>query len=592
MRKLYPEILLFALVAPALVLAVPARVEAVTKVNGALTLEETYASGPAGSTNLLEGGINLSIQPQTRKNLQSRFNIPVRFVLAGEDKDFQTSPVGNFTFDLAGDWYNANLQYGRTVTVNSTAEFIDSTASRGALALFVPDLPRLSTSFSRTESTSAGLTTTVDNLSIFSDYRYKWLNFRGGYSFSQRSSVNQRPTASSSAQFGMGGSYMVLPKTTLSFDYNFSRFVSELTTGADNVTLSHAFRLAADSRPFEWLGLSGNFSKNITAFESGSTDQQFAEGTASLFPWRSLRFSASLGNRSFDDAEQSRSVTFTRVEAAFTRELLEKVNLGLNVSRSYENDPSQGDNIRDSFGLNTVMDLTSRISLRANLNVSRNENNRFISSKIYDASGTLADRDALAADPSRNLQPGFVFYDTVNSDLYTLVTPDNPATPAPDAVWSAPVHFDLATEQFSVSKNVQINMIPTDKTVMVFSYNSNASSESLDLARIGNQSLNGSITHSANRRTNYSLAGTASFPELGTATYAGSATMSYRFYRNHKLSMGYSRQISASKSSDSLSATLGLALRKRTAMDLIFSTSELFKENETYFIKFRFSKAF
>lgn len=589
MKRVCHKKVAFALVAPVLVFAVPVRVEAITRVNGNFTLEETYASGPGGNSNLLEGGINFDIVPQTKKNLRSRFSFPLRFSIAESLNTVHATPVGNFAVDLGGQWYNLNLQYGRTATVSSTAELTDSTTSRAALSLTLPDLPQLITSYSKSASTTGGITTESDTVSLFSDYRYKWLGVRGGYAASERSSGNSAPLQSSSLLFGIGGNYEVLPRTSLTADYDFNRSISEFTDGGEAVTAAHAYRVNADSRPLEWFGLGGNFTRNVNDVDGGSTTQQFTEMTATLYPSSNLRFSAASGKRSFDDLQKQREVTFTTVGANYNDRLLEKVQLGANLSRSYEKDPGQGDNLRDNLGLNVIMDLTPRISMRGSINVNRNENEEFVSAKRFDAAGTLADRDALAADPAGKLQPGFIFFDTVNGDLYTLLVPLDPLTSVP-AVWSLPTH--LVIEQFSVNKNLQVNMTPTDRTGLVFSYASNASSESLDIAKLGNQSFNGSFTYAANRRTSYSLSGTATFPESGNSAYSGTATMSYRFFRRHQLNLSYARQASAGKTTDTASGTLGLALRKKTGLEFVFSSSQLLEADQRYFVKVRFIKTF
>lgn len=589
MKRVCHKKVAFALVAPVLILAVPLRVEAITKVNGNFTLEETYASGPAGNSNLLEGGINLDIMPQTKKNLRSRFSFPLRFSISDSANAVHATPVGNFAVDLGGQWYNLNLQYGRTATVSSTAELTDSTTSRAALSLSLPDLPQLIASYSKTESTTGAMTTETDTVSLFSDYRYKWLGVRGGYAGNGRSSGNSAPLQSSSLLFGIGGNHEVLPRTTLSADYDFNRSASAVTDGKDTVTTTNAFRVNADSRPLSWFGLGGNFSRNVTDFVGGNTEQQFTEFTATVYPSSNLRFSASSGNRSFNDLQKQREVTYTTVGAAYNDRLLEKVQLGVNLSRSYERDPGQGDNVRDNLGLNLIADLAPRISVRGSVNVNRNENEEFISAKRYDAAGTLADRDTMAADPAGNLQPGFIFFDTVNSDLYTLLVPLDPLTSIP-AVWSLPAH--LVMEQFSVSKNIQVNMIPTDKTGLVFSYASNASSDTLDLAKVGNQSLNGSFTYAPNRRTSYSLSGNATLSESGSTAYSGTATMSYRFFRRHQMNLSYARQSAAGKTSDTASGTLGLALRKKTGLEIVFSSAQFLEEDQRYFVKVRFIKNF
>lgn len=588
MKQLCPHILVL-LTVPVLFLALPLRVAAMTRVTGNFSLAETYASGPGGNSSLLEGGFNLDVMPQTKKNLRSRFTLPLRFTIADNGNAVRSSPAGIFAVDLGGEWYNLNLQYGRTATVSSTAELTETTTSRAAFSLMPPDLPRLYASYAKTESSTGGTSTETDAISLFSDYRYKGLNVRGGYNVSERTSGTSPPVSSSSFLFGSGGTVEILPRTSLSADYDFNRSASELSSGGETITTANAFRVNADSRPVEWAGLGGNYSRNITKYESGTSDQQFVELTASLYPAPSLRFFGSVGERTFNDVQQQRNVTFTTLGASFSDRLLEKLQVGVNVARSYEKDPGQGDNTRDNLGLNMIMDLTPRIAVRTNFSVSRNENTEFISAKRFDASGTLAERDTLAVAPAANLPVCFIFFDTVNNDLYTLLVPFDPLTSAP-AVWSLPTH--LVSEQFSVSKNIQVNMIPTDKTSLAFSYASNASADTLDIVEIGSQSLNGSLTYTPNRRTSYSLSGTTSLPEGGSAAYSATGSMSYRFYRRHQMNLSYARQFSAGKSTDTVSGTLAFVLRKRAGLDILFSSSQPFADDQSYFIKVGFTKSF
>lgn len=592
-RRLPIPVLALAALLP--VMSLPPPAAAMTRVSGSFTLEESYAAGPEGGVNLVEGGVNFDIIPQTKKNLRSRFSFPVRFSFSDREKTSQTTPSGDFALDMGGDWYNLNLQYGRTATVSSTAELTDATTTRAALAVTLPELPSLSSSYSETETTSSGATRATNTLSLFSDYRYQWLNFRGGYA-STETTGGAATSQSSSLLYGMGGSYEILPRTTLSADYDFNGSTSEATvatggagTGTETETTSTAFRVSADSRPLEWFSLGGSFTKNASDFEAGGTSQQFTEVTAGLTPAAGLRLSASLSTRNFNDIQQEREVTARTFSATYNGQMLEKVQLGMNASRSYESDPGQGDNIRDNLGLNMIMDLTPRIAVRANFNINRNENGEFVSAKRFDAAGTLAERDALAADPARTLSPGFIFFDSANNDLYTLVSPFDQATATP-AVWSLPTH--LLTEQFSVSKNIQMNMIPTDRTSLTLSYSSSAAADMLEIVALGNQSFNGSFTYSPNRRTNYSLSGTATLPERGNTAFSAAGTMSYRLFRGHQLNLSYARQSSAGRSSDNLSGTLGLALRKRTALDIVFAASQPFATEMRYFIKLRFTKSF
>lgn len=573
----------------ALPFAFSGNAEAVTRVNGNFSLEETYASGPEGSTNALEGGVNLDITPQTRKNLRSRFTLPLRFSISDSGNTQRLAPAGMFAVDLGGESYNVNLQYGRTVTVSSTAELTDSTTSRAAFSLLLPDLPKLFASYSNTESTTGATTTDTDSFSLFSDYRYQWLTVKGGYSASGRSSGGTAPLHSSSLLFGMGANHEVLPRTSLSADYDFSRSSSDAAGADATVNLTHAFRMNMDSRPLAWFGLSGNFTSTVTDFNRESSEQRFTEFSATLYPYHSLRFYGTVGERSFNDLDTPRKVSFTTLGAGYSDRLFDKVQLGASLSRSMEEDLSQGKNQRDNMGINLVTDLTPLISVRGSLSVNRNGNEQFVSAKRFDADGTIAERDALAADPTANLPPGFIFFDAVNGDLYTLLIPFDPLTSGP-AVWSLPVH--LVTEQFSVSKNVQVNMTPTDKTVVAVSYTSNAASDSLDLGKAGSQSLNGSLTYAATRRASYSLSGTAGIPEVGDVTYSGTATMAYRFIRRHQMNLGYSRQSAAGKIADTASGSFTFALRKNAGLELLFAVSQLFEQDQRYFIKARFTTSF
>jgi len=558
-------------------------------VNGNFSLEETYASGPEGSTNALDGGVTFDIMPQTRKNLRSRFTLPLRFSISDAGSSQRLTPAGVFAVDLGGESYNVNLQYGRTVTVSSTAELTDSTTSRAAFSLFLPDLPKLFASYSNTEATTGATTTDTDSFSLFSDYRYQWLTVKGGYSASGRSSGGTAPLHSSSLLFGIGASHEVLPRTSLAADYDFSRSSSDVTGAEATVNLTHAFRINMDSRPLPWLGFAGNVTSTVTDFNEASSEQRFADLSATLYPYHSLRFYATIGERSFNDLDTPRKVSFTTVGAGYSDRLLENVQLGASLSRSMEKDVSQGENQRDNLGVNLVANLTPRISVRGSLSVSRNGNEQFVSAKRFDAAGTIAERDALAADTAANLQPGFIFFDAVNGDLYTLLIPFDPLT-STAAVWSLPVH--LVTEQFSVSKNIQVNMSPTDKVGLALSYTSNAASDNFDLAKVGSQSLNGSLTYAATSRASYSLSGTAGLPEAGSATYSGTATMAYRFIRRHQMNLGYSRQSAAGQTTDTASGSLALALRKNAGLDLLFAVSQLFEQDQRYFIKARFTTNF
>jgi hypothetical protein len=236
--------------------------------------------------------------------------------------------------------------------------------------------------------------------------------------------------------------------------------------------------------------------------------------------------------------------------------------------------------VSDNFGLNSTMDLTSRVSLRLNMSVNRSEQRTFVSTKQFDASGTLSDRAAFDNRPA-----GFTFLDVVNNDLYTKLS-------ATIGDWSASVHIEPITRQYSVNKSLQISAIPTDKTGLTLYYSSSASSDSLDIGKIGNQSLNGTLTYQPNRRTSYGLSGTVSLPQEGKSSYSATGTMSYLFNRGHQLSLNYGTRQSGGRSEDTFSGSLGLSFRKRTRVEMTYSTTNPFKENRTNLYTVRFGKSF
>jgi hypothetical protein len=581
----YYDFLLIMFIAGVLILAIPRQGVAITRWNGVFFVEDTYAEGPEGSNNLFQGGVNLEIRPPTKKQLQAVFNLRLNYTAVDGKSLWNFSPIGDLSLHLSGDGYDLNLQHNRFATLTTAAELVETSTSRAGLALFPGNLPSLITSYSTTETIFRNTETRNDSFSLFSDYKYEWMNFRGGYSRQERKSDNQSPIGSYSVFFGFGGSYEILPKTTLSGDFDINRFASESTVGAGTASVGKAFRIGALTRPVQWLDLSGSFTKDINDFESESsavtsTSNQYADLTAGLYPFDGLRISTTAGNRQFDDIDKRRSIDFTTIGATFLHRLQEKIQLGLNASRTHETDPEQGKNIRDNFGLNSVMDLTDRASLRLNINIGRSEFPTFVSTRDFNASGTLADRASFDDRPA-----GFTFFDTVNNDLYTKLS-------AALGDWSAPQHIEPVTETFSVNKSAQLNMIPTDKTILILFYSANASSDELDLSAIDSQNLSGSLSYQPNRSTSYSLSGTATLPKGGNESYSGTASMAYRFYHGHQASLSYGRSISAGKTSDNTSGAFRFMLRKRTTLDILYSISQLFKDEQGSFIRVRFSKSF
>jgi len=553
---------------------------AVTRVSGNYFLEETEASGPQGSTSLTAGGVNFNIEPQTTKNLHLRFGVPLSFEIRDGERNWRTSPVGNFTVDMAGDWFTLNLQHGRFVTINSAAQLTESATSNAAYTLAVPDLPRLSLSYIKTETATGGVSSEVETYSAFSDYRYKWMNFRAGQSTSTSVSGSSAPSRYSSLLLGLGGSYEILPMTVLSFDEDFNRYVTG-SSGYDGTTSTmNTLRLGANSRPFEWLFLGAGFVETENRYESGSADEQTTDLSASVNPSRNLTLSTSTGNRRFTDAGARRSVDYTSMGAAFSDKVTETIRLGLNASRSYNSDPSQGKDISDNYGVNALMDVAPGLSAVAAIGVSRSENRQFVSAKGYDATGTLVERAQYDDRPA-----GFTFFDIVNNDLYTknsLAFGD----------WSLPMHVEPVTKRNGVTKTVQVNMTPTDKTGMSISYSTNYSSDTLDLTATGSRTWRGFLTWTPNRRVNIGVYGTRSVSETGSRANASSTSLSYRFFRGHQLSMNYSRQESVGTAVETYSGSLGLTLGRRTNMQIVYAVTQPGKEDETTFLKAGISQSF
>lgn len=567
------------LIIPVLILISPGSGEAVSRVNGNISVEKVFTSGQQESPEVLTGGVDLEIIPATRK-FRTRFIIPLQFSMVDGETTFNAFPVGNFGVDFTGDMYNINLQYGRFATVSNTAQLTEVSNSRIGFSLFIPELPRVNTSLFRTEVSESGRTSKVDSVTLFSNYQYKWLNFKGGATLSEKSATDSANISSSTFFVGMGGSYEILPRTTIFANYDFNFFSTDTNTGVSK-SITNTFRTGFDSRPVEWLGLAGNYTDSITTHESGPNDDQQSMGiTSKLFLPGKLQISPSVEANSFNDQGKKRDVTTYTLAASYTDQLIDKILLGVNAARSYDRDPSQGTNVRDNFGVNTVMDVTPRFAVRLNINVSRQEDRQFVVERAFDASGILADRVAFD-----DRQAGFVFFDNVNNDLYTKNS-------SIIGDWSLPVHVDPpVTEQFNVSKSVQLNMIPTNKTNFILTYTSSASSDRFDFTGIGNQSMSGSLTYTPKRRTMISLFGNASLPEKGTSTYSGTVSVTHTLYRGPQMNVSYGYQ-SQGKALNNFSTRFTIPLRKRTFLDLNYSASQFLKDDQSYVLRLRLTKSF
>ena len=594
--------LLCAILCQALFFFFPALGGAITRWNGTFSLEDTRVVTPDDSSNLFQASLNLDIKPPTKKQLNTRLNARLNFTESEQERlwTWDVSPFGNMGADFSGPSYNFNLQHSNYATLNATADLVETKISRAAFSLAPQDMPRLVADYTTSTTATSGKTTSseaqTDTLSLFGDYRYQWMHFRGGYSTQERFAEGEKTFTSDSLFFGTGASYEILPRTTLTGDLDLTQSTSRSAQGTQSTSTGRALGLNIASSPLAWLGLTGNFRKEVTEFDSGldavsSTGSRQMDVSGSISPFRTLQFAATLGSRQFDDAERTRSVDYRTMSASFSDRLRDEIQVGVNVSRTTESDPNQGDNIRDALGFNSTMDLTPRISARANLTIGRSENPGFVSTATPFATGT----SLLERDNYNNKPAGFIFIDTLNKFIYTLITP------GAAAVWSAGVPYELLpeqfvtvgeTEQFTVSKSLQFNMIPSDKTSLALSFTSNSTAEKLDVMASGNQSVNGSFNWRPNLRTSYSLTGSASLPQTGSANYSTTVSMSYRFYRNHQLNLSYSKTFSPLKETDSLSGSLKLTLRKRTSLDLTYGTTQLFLEEQTHLIRARLTKTF
>jgi len=589
--------------AQGVLMGLPGQAEAVTQVHGNSFVDDAMASRPGDQSNLFQTGVNLDVAPPTKKDLKANLNLRFNYVRTDEQELASLSPFGNIGLDLTGETYGVSLQQARNATLGTATQLTETTVSRASVSLLPRDLPRLTASLSRTESkTGSGPATTGDTGLVQADYQYRWLQARAGVTADRRGFGGQGSNESVSGVVGLGGSYEVLPATLLTAGVDLSRFDARSARGAESSTESRILRLNADSRPFSWFGLLGNFTRSTTRFESGSsvlpsTTQQLTDGTATILPDPSLRLAVTVGNRRFDDVQTVRSVDFRILSATFSRALRERILLGANASRSFESDPGQGENITDNVGASAAADVTSRIALRLNVSVSRSENRTFVSARTFNASGTLAERDRLDRD-SGGLPAGFTFFDTLSNDLYTK---NSPAI----GDWSLTSHIEPVVGRFAVNRSLQVSATPTDRMTVSLSYASNASAGTLGvLGRMGYQSVNGSLSYLATRRSSLGFSGTASFPERGSTAYSATAAWSYRFARGHQMNLGYGRQVTAARGSETLStvaadrrrdtfsATLGLSLRKRTTLDFTYLATQLFREEQTDFFRIRMGHSF
>jgi hypothetical protein len=563
--------------------------EAYTRWDGRYFLENAYASRPDSDSNLFQTGVNLSIRPPTKKSLKTRLNIRLDYTNADGDALWNLSPIGNLGVDLAGDSFALNLQHTRTATITTDAELVENKTSRVALSLSPRHWPRLSTSYSRLENTIDGVdTSTSDLYSLYTDYDFRrWLSVRAGYNYQQRSAGSSNDVVSDSTLFGVGVNRQLMARTQLTGDVNFTRATSDSDGGFSTSSDSYGLRLGIDSRPSPWLGIGAHYSTDSAESSSSSTPaavttrSRYADLTGSVYPLYGVRFWSTVGNRNFSGGTQNRSVDYYTLGGSVSRDVSDTVAMNLTGSRTFESDPGQGDNTRDSLGLNTLLDLTSRASLRFNLNVSRNEFPTFVSTEGFDASEPLINRDNFDNEPA-----GFTFFDTDNNDLYTKNS-------ILFADWSEPVRIDPPSdEKFFVSKSLQASLRPTDKLNLTLYYTLSSSADTLDLLESERKALNASLSYQPNRRTSYSLTGNHSSAAAGSGTYNGSLNVNYRLLRGHQINSSYGRRFGDDESSDTFTTNLRLVFRKRNNLELTYAGTQMFQDDQTEFFRVRYSHSF
>lgn len=567
------------------IMAAPSEGEASTKVSGNFSLQSAISS-EGNRPMLLESGVNLQLIPALRK-VNTRINIPLRFTYTSTSEEAQLSPTGNFGVDMTGESYNLNLQYGRFISVSNQAELTDSRIYQAGLSLMPAELPKLFATVSRTESTTSGKATGADTATVFANYNYWRTDFSTGYTITKFTPTDQ---LASTVNFRLARVTEIVRSTTLATAYDFSHFVTDYNnTGQENITsTTHTFNIGLNSTPIEWLNLNANYYLSNADSSATKSNQQVIELTPSFLLLPNLKFSPSTGIRSFDDAGRRRNVRFYGAAADYSASLQEKILLGLHLSRFYENDPEQGQDIRDKFGLNSVLDLFPGVAVRFNFDILRRDNAEFVNTRFFDASGTLAERDALAAfGSSSNLTSGYIFFDSVLNDLYTLI---DPATASTAAVWSAPVHFEPIRAEFTVTKNIKINMIPTERTTLSLDYTSSAQSDRLDVSKIGSQTINGAFTYMPNRRTNINLSGTASYPEGETRRYSVVGGVSYYFLRGQNLNLSFSYP--TGDKGGTLFGGFSIPLRKRANFGITYSISKFLANEQNYYVNFILTKSF
>lgn len=573
-------------VALTLINTVPAG--AYTKWNGLFFLENTHASNPDNTTNLFQSGVNLSIRPPTKKNLNTLLSIRLDYTNADGESLWNVSPIGNLAVDMSGDTFALNLQHIRTATITTAAELVENKTYRVSLSLFPEYWPTITTRYSRLENAIDGKDyATSDLYSIYADYDFRrWLNVRTGYDYQKRTTGNSGKIDTQSLLLGLGINRQIMARTQLTGDASYVHNTSDASSGFNTTSDSYALRLGVESRPSPWFGVGSHYSLDIADSKSGTssnvtTESQYYDLTGSVYPLYGARLWGTLGNRTYDGETDNRSVDYFTMGGSLNRDIGEKASLNVTGTHTLEQDPDLGDNTRDSISLSSLIDLTPRSSLNFSINITRNESPAFINTAVYDASGPLAIRDLYDDEPA-----GFTFFDTDNDDLYTKISIFH-------ADWSEPVRVDPPNEKkFFINKTVQTNLQVTDNLTVTLYGGFNSSSKDFDLLAVDRKIFNGTLLYQPNRRTSYSMTGSYSMNEDRADNYNGTFSVNYRLWRGHQLNMSYGRRTVNREPADTFIGNLRLILPKRSNLELIYAASQLFDDEQTDYVRVRFTHSF
>ena len=571
----------------ALAVAVSVPVRASSLWNGRFFIDGTRVTNEENESNLLKTGVVLTLTPPIKYGLDFRINMRGDYAYANGNDVFNFLPLGFLSLDLSGETWSATLQHQRAVTITTAAELVDNISSRLAFNYFARNGVRLQTSLARLETATGGRGSSVrDQFFAFADYPWRWFTFRTGYNQQVRRNQGGQDLTSKNLQFGVGLNAQLLPRTHLVGDFDFNRFASDTTSGFETNTARQGYRLGLNSRPTRWFGLDMNYTRDNTNFDSqaveaGTNFSRFTSITGTLYAAPALRFWSTLGNRLFDDQFSRRDIDFLTVAGSWNLRASRTVDFDFLLSRTIEEDPLQGDNIRTAFVSNSTFELVPLTTLRFNLNVTRNELPAFQTTQNPDASGPLTDRVLYDDRPA-----GFTFLDTDNLDLYTK----NSATLAD---WSEAVRIEpTVSEPYFVNRNIQLRSTLTRKMSLILYYGATSSSEQLDLTRVEGYNVRGTLAYRPNRRTGYTLTSTSSHPEFGDASRTSIFTFTYSSLRGHRLNLNFGGREFADDVDYTFTGNLRLNLRRRNAIEITYSSTRFLADDQSDFLRVRYTRSF